>query len=186
MTKMTCTRSAGSRRRPVGDPASGTSILQAHIGDEPVSWVIERISWCLEPANPAPADRHPARVPGVGDPWWLRNPNLTLTEPWQPLFRVEWASAMIACTTWWSSRWWMPIPWKRWKTRRPKRRSGAARLHHVWPGAAPRPADRASRGRGPPHRPRLRRADLRFRPLLPTVECAGRGATTSTFTDQAC
>ncbi len=52
---------------PVGDPRQRYFILQAHIGDEPVSWVIERDqARALQPADPRPADRHPVGVPGAG------------------------------------------------------------------------------------------------------------------------
>ncbi len=73
----------------VGDPRQHYFILQAHIGDEPVSWVIEK-DQALHLSRKIPqllADIR-AEFPELGEPLVAAEPNLSLTEPWQPLFRV--------------------------------------------------------------------------------------------------
>ena len=74
---------------PVGDPRQHYFILQAHIGDEPVSWVIERDqARVLSRQLPRLLADVAAEFPELDEPLVASEPNLTLTEPWQPLFRV--------------------------------------------------------------------------------------------------
>ena len=74
---------------PVGDPRQRYFILQAHIGDEPVSWVIERDqARALSRQIPLLLTDIRSEFPELADPLVAAEPNLTLTEPWQPLFRV--------------------------------------------------------------------------------------------------
>jgi uncharacterized repeat protein (TIGR03847 family) len=74
---------------PVGDPRQRYFILQAHIGDEPVSWVIERDqARALSRQIPVLLTGIRSEFPELADPLVAAEPNLTLTEPWQPLFRV--------------------------------------------------------------------------------------------------
>lgn len=73
----------------IGDPRQHYFILQAHIGDEPVSWVIEK-EQALQLSRKIPqllADIR-AEFPELGEPLIAAEPNLALTEPWQALFRV--------------------------------------------------------------------------------------------------
>ena len=74
---------------PVGDPRQRYFILQAHIGDEPVSWVIERDqARALSRQIPQLLTNIRSEFPELSEPLVAAEPNLTLTEPWQPLFRV--------------------------------------------------------------------------------------------------
>jgi uncharacterized repeat protein (TIGR03847 family) len=74
---------------PVGDPRQRYFILQAHIGDEPVSWVIERAqARALSRQIPQLLTDIRSEFPELGEPLVAAEPNLALTEPWQPLFRV--------------------------------------------------------------------------------------------------
>lgn len=73
----------------VGDPRQRFFILQAHVGEESISWVIEK-EHALHLSRKIPellADVR-AEFPELGDPLVAAAPNLALTEPWQPLFRV--------------------------------------------------------------------------------------------------
>jgi uncharacterized repeat protein (TIGR03847 family) len=73
----------------VGDPRERYFILQAHIGDEPVSWVIERAqARALSRQIPQLLTNIRSEFPELAEPLVAAEPNLALTEPWQPLFRV--------------------------------------------------------------------------------------------------
>ncbi len=74
---------------PVGDPRQHYFILQAHIGDEPVSWVIERDqARNLSRQIPRLLADVAAEYPELPAPMVAAEPNLAVTEPWQPQFRV--------------------------------------------------------------------------------------------------
>jgi uncharacterized repeat protein (TIGR03847 family) len=74
---------------PVGDPRQRYFILQAHIGEEPVSWVIERDqARALIRQIPQLLTDIRSEFPELADPLVAAEPNLALTEPWEPLFRV--------------------------------------------------------------------------------------------------
>ncbi len=74
---------------PVGDPRQRYFILQAHIGDEPVSWLIERDqARALSRQIPRLLTDILSEFPELAEPLVAAEPNLALTEPWQPLFRV--------------------------------------------------------------------------------------------------
>ena len=74
---------------PVGDPRQRYFILQAHIGDEPVSWVIEREqARALSRQIPRLLTDILSEFPELGEPLVAAEPNLAVTEPWQPLFKV--------------------------------------------------------------------------------------------------
>jgi len=73
----------------VGDSRQHFFILQAHIGDDPVSWIIEK-EQAIHLSRKIPQLLAEVRTefPELGDPLVAAEPDLSLTDPWQPLFRV--------------------------------------------------------------------------------------------------
>ncbi len=73
----------------VGAIGRRTFVLQAFFGAEPFSWVIEK-DQALALSKAIPALLHDVRTefPELDEPLVAAAPNLTLTEPLQPLFRV--------------------------------------------------------------------------------------------------
>ena len=73
----------------VGAPGRRTFVLQAFFGAEPFSWIIEKDqAMALSKAIPELLDDVREEFPELGDPLVAAAPNLNLTEPLQPLFRV--------------------------------------------------------------------------------------------------
>ena len=73
----------------VGPQGRRTFVLQAFFGAEPFSWIIEKDqAMALSKAIPELLDDVRLEFPELGDPLIAAAPNLNLTEPLQPLFRV--------------------------------------------------------------------------------------------------
>lgn len=73
----------------VGEPGNRYFILQAHLGAEPVSWVIgKEQALALSRAIPRLLADVQAEFPELAEPLVPAAPNLALTEPLQPQFRV--------------------------------------------------------------------------------------------------
>lgn len=73
----------------VGDPGSRVFILQAHLGAEPVSWVIGKDqALALSRAIPQLLADVSAEFPELADPLLPTTPNLALSEPLRPQFRI--------------------------------------------------------------------------------------------------
>lgn len=73
----------------VGASGRRTFVLQAFFGLEPFCWVIEKDqAMALSKAIPELLDDVRAEFPELGEPLVAAAPNLTLVEPFQPLFRV--------------------------------------------------------------------------------------------------
>lgn len=73
----------------VGASGRRTFVLQAFFGAEPFCWVIEKDqAMALSRAIPELLDDVRTEFPELGEPLVAAAPNLTLTEPLQPLFRV--------------------------------------------------------------------------------------------------
>ena len=73
----------------VGSPGRRTFVLQAFFGAEPFSWIIEKDqAMALSRAIPELLGEVQEEFPELGDPLVAAAPNLNLTEPLQPLFRV--------------------------------------------------------------------------------------------------
>lgn len=73
----------------VGTPGRRVFVLQAHFGAEPFSWVIEKEQALgLSRTIPELLADVQAEFPELGAPLVAAQPNLALTEPLQPLFRV--------------------------------------------------------------------------------------------------
>jgi len=73
----------------IGAAGRRTFVLQAFFGAEPFSWVIEKDqAMALSKAIPELLDEVRDEFPELGEPLVAATPNLNLTEPLQPLFRV--------------------------------------------------------------------------------------------------
>lgn len=73
----------------VGAPGRRVFVLQAHFGAEPFSWVIEKEQALgLSRTIPELLAEVQVEFPELGAPLVAAQPNLALTEPLQPLFRV--------------------------------------------------------------------------------------------------
>jgi uncharacterized repeat protein (TIGR03847 family) len=73
----------------VGEPGRRVFVLQAHFGAEPFSWVIEKEQALgLSRTIPELLAEVREEFPELGAPLVAAQPNLTLTQPLQPLFRV--------------------------------------------------------------------------------------------------
>lgn len=73
----------------VGETSYRVFVLQAHIGPEPFSWVIEKEqALALSRAIPELLADVESEFPELGEPLVAAQPNLALTEPLEPLFRV--------------------------------------------------------------------------------------------------
>jgi uncharacterized repeat protein (TIGR03847 family) len=73
----------------VGSTGRRTFVLQAFFGAEPFSWIIEKDqAMALSKAIPELLADVREEFPELGDPLVAAAPNLNLTEPLQPLFRV--------------------------------------------------------------------------------------------------
>jgi uncharacterized repeat protein (TIGR03847 family) len=74
----------------LGEPSRRVFILQVQIGDQTVSWVIEKAqATALSEALPLLLDEVRAEFPELGEPLVAAAPNLTLREPLEPEFRVD-------------------------------------------------------------------------------------------------
>jgi uncharacterized repeat protein (TIGR03847 family) len=73
----------------VGEPGQRVFILQAHVGAEPFSWVIQKEqAWALSRAIPELLTDIKVEFPELGEPLVAAAPNLALSEPLEPLFQV--------------------------------------------------------------------------------------------------
>lgn len=73
----------------VGATGRRTFVLQAFFGAEPFSWLIEKDqAMALSKAIPELLDDVRTEFPELDEPLVAAAPNLTLTEPLQPIFRV--------------------------------------------------------------------------------------------------
>jgi uncharacterized repeat protein (TIGR03847 family) len=73
----------------VGEPGHRVFILQIHIGAEPFSWVIDKDhAQALSRAIPALLADVRAEFPELGEPLVAASPNLELSQPLEPIFRV--------------------------------------------------------------------------------------------------
>ena len=73
----------------VGDVGHRVFILQAHVGVDPISWVIDKEhAMALGRAIPELLADIRADFPELGEPTVAAQPNLALTEPLDPQFRV--------------------------------------------------------------------------------------------------
>lgn len=73
----------------VGQPGQRVFILQAHIGAEPFSWVVEKDQIrALSRAIPELLADVRTEFPELGDPLIAAAPNLALSGPLDPIFRV--------------------------------------------------------------------------------------------------
>ncbi|OQA46747.1 MAG: hypothetical protein BWY52_00585 [Chloroflexi bacterium ADurb.Bin325] len=73
----------------VGEPGRRLFILQAHVGDEPFSWVVEKDQVrALGRAIPELLADVRREFPELGDPLIAATPNLELSVPFEPIFRV--------------------------------------------------------------------------------------------------
>lgn len=73
----------------VGAPGRRTFVLQAFFGPEPFSWVIEKEqAMALSRAIPELLEEVLDEFPELGEPLVAAEPNLKLSEPLEPLFRV--------------------------------------------------------------------------------------------------
>lgn len=73
----------------IGEPGRRVIVLQAHFGSEPFSWVIEKAhALALSRTIPELLQGVRNEFPELGEPLVAAEPNLALTEPLSPLFRV--------------------------------------------------------------------------------------------------
>jgi uncharacterized repeat protein (TIGR03847 family) len=73
----------------VGEPGRRVFVLQAHVGGEPFSWVIEKSqAAALGKLIPQLLQEIRAEYPELGEPLVAAKPNLALSEPLEPEFRV--------------------------------------------------------------------------------------------------
>ncbi len=73
----------------IGEPGHRIFILQAHVGAEPFSWVVEKDQVrALGRAIPELLASVRLEFPELGDPLVAAAPNLDISAPFEPIFRV--------------------------------------------------------------------------------------------------